>query len=225
MNCLISFFSINYIFFSFLGYQMSYLEFFGTILNLWSVWLVVRNSIWTWPIGNIAVLLFGVLFYQIQLYSDLVEQVYFLITGFYGWWAWLYFRRTNKISGKKELPVTYSSQKSNKVWVVIVAAGTVAMGYTMRHIHLYLPRLFSQPASFPYLDAFTTVMSFAANLLMAYKKIECWYLWIMVDIIGIGLYYAKGVVFVAILYLIFLGLATQGLLNWRKIYLGQVVTA
>jgi len=69
---------------------MSYLEFVGTLLNLWSVWLVTRNNILTWPVGNIGVIFFAVLFYQIRLYSDLIEQVYFLITGFYGWWAWLY---------------------------------------------------------------------------------------------------------------------------------------
>jgi nicotinamide mononucleotide transporter len=60
-------------------------------------------------------------------------------------------------------------------------------------------------------------MSFAAQILMAHKKIECWYLWITVDIIGIGLYFAKGVVFVSLLYLIFLILATKGLFNWRKL--------
>jgi nicotinamide mononucleotide transporter len=204
---------------------MSYLEFIGTILNLWSVWLVMRNSIWTWPVGNVAVILFGFLFYQIQLYSDLVEQVYFLITGFYGWWAWFHFRHFNKTTGKKELPVTYSSQRGNIVCLIIVVVGTVAMGYTMGHIHLYFPKLFSEAASFPYLDAFTTVMSFAANLLMAHKKIQCWYLWIAIDIIGIGLYLIKGVVFVAFLYVIFLILASKGLSNWRKIYKQKLVTA
>src|SRR5262245_63952313 len=70
------------------GYPMSYLEFTGTVFNLWSVWLVARKSILTWPVGIVGVILFGILFYQIQLYSDLVEQVYFLVTGFYGWWIW-----------------------------------------------------------------------------------------------------------------------------------------
>lgn len=37
MQTIFHFFSINTIFFTLLGYQMSYLEFFGTILNLWSV--------------------------------------------------------------------------------------------------------------------------------------------------------------------------------------------
>jgi nicotinamide mononucleotide transporter len=211
-----AFFSINNIFFTFHGYQMSYLEFVGTLLNLWSVWLVTKNNILTWPVGNIAVILFGFLFYQIRLYSDLIEQVYFLITGFYGWWAWLYLRRRGA-GTKGDLPVTFNSRLSNKIYMGIIIVGTVLMGYVMGHIHLYMPALFPEKASFPYLDAFTTVMSFAANILMAHKKIECWHLWITVDVIGIGLYFAKGVVFVSLLYLIFLILATKGLFNWRRL--------
>jgi nicotinamide mononucleotide transporter len=97
------------------------------------------------------------------------------------------------------------------------------MGYIMGNIHRYLPKIFPEPASFPFLDAFTTILSFAATILMAYKRIECWYLWILVDVIGIGLYYTKNVVFVALLYCIFLVLATNGFFNWRRIQRTYVV--
>lgn len=221
INNFFDIFSINNIFFTFHGYQMSYLEFIGTLLNLWSVWLVTKNNILTWPVGNIAVIFFAILFYQIRLYSDLVEQIYFLITGFYGWWVWLYLRNAKGAGIKNHLSITYSSQLSNVVYSIIIISGTIGMGYLMGHIHVYMPALFPEKASFPYLDAFTTVMSFAANILMAHKKIECWYLWIVVDVIGIGLYFAKGVVFVSLLYLIFLILATKGLFNWKRFYISQ----
>lgn len=217
MQDFIGFFDINNTFFTVLSYPMSYLEFFGTILNIISVYLVAKNKIWTWPIGNIAVVLFAILFFQIQLYSDCIEQIYFLITGFYGWWVW---SKRGKES-EKEMPVSHNSKKSNIVYAGIIAVGTLLMGYAISHIHIWLPSIFALEASFPYLDAFTTVMSFAATILMAHKKIQCWYLWILVDIIGIGLYYTKGVVFVSILYVIFLVLASNGLIQWRKIYSQQ----
>jgi nicotinamide mononucleotide transporter len=217
MEAFLHLFSINKIFFTVLGYQMSYLEFFGTLLNLWSVWLVTRNNILTWPIGNIAVILFAVLFYQIHLYSDFVEQIYFLVTGFYGWWAWIYLRKTTPSTTKQELPITSSSPKGKMIYLAIVVIGSILMGYLMANIHVYLPKFFPEPASFPYLDAFTTVMSFVATILMAHKKLDCWYLWITVDCIGIGLYYSKGVVLISLLYVLFLFLATKGLFNWKKI--------
>jgi nicotinamide mononucleotide transporter len=84
----------------------------------------------------------------------------------------------------------------------------------MTNIHNLLPSLFSEPASYPFLDAFTTVMSFAAQLLMAHKRLESWVLWIVVDVIGIGLYWEKDVAFIALLYAVFLLLACRGLYDW-----------
>lgn len=219
MTSVLHLFDIRHTFFTVFGYPMSYLEFFGTILNIWSVWLVTRNNILTWPIGNLAVLLYGVLFYQIQLYSDLVEQIYFLITGFYGWWVWAFYKRVSRPEGA--LLISNNCKRENLIYVVIILAGSGLLGSFMSRIHLYLPKLFQVPASFPYLDAVTTVLSFAATILMAHKKIQCWYLWIVVDVIGIGLYFAKQVIFVSFLYCIFLVLATKGLINWSKILRAQ----
>jgi nicotinamide mononucleotide transporter len=203
---------VETVFVTVFGYPMSYLEFAGTVFNLWSVWLVARKSILTWPVGIAGVILFAILFYQIQLYADLVEQAYFLVTGFYGWWIW---GRAGG-GGDKAVTITRSGAAGVTGSLAIVAVGTAAMGYLLARIDGYLPVLFPQPATFPYLDAFTTVMSFVATILMARKKIECWHLWIAVDLIGVGLYFAKGVVFVSLLYLVFLVLATRGLLTWRR---------
>lgn len=160
---------------------------------------------------------FAILFFQIQLYSDFFEQIYFLITGFYGWWVWSTIKNKKNGESKNDSSITYNTHRSNVVYVVIIVLGTILMGFVMSHIHEWFPKLFTLPASFAYLDAFTTVMSFAATILMVHKKIECWYLWIFVDIIGIGLYFSKGVIFISLLYVIFLILATKGLLNWRKL--------
>lgn len=209
-------FNINTIFFTLWGYQMSYLEFFGTVFNLWCVWLAAKNKIATWPIGIVGIVLYVFLFYQIQLYSDLVEQIYFFAFSIYGWWMWAKISKKGESGEKKNLKISYNANKVNIIYLAIVVFGTIAMGCFMASIHIYWPKFFPIAASFPLLDAFTTVMSFLAQFLMAKRKMECWYLWILVDIIGIGLYYAKDVKFIALEYLIFLILATKGLFSWRK---------
>ena len=83
-----SFFDIENIFFTVAGYQMSYLEFFGTIAGAIAVWLSAKANIWSWSIGVINVVLFFFLFYQVQLYPDMFLQVFFLITNLLGWWRW-----------------------------------------------------------------------------------------------------------------------------------------
>ncbi|MDD5164882.1 MAG: nicotinamide riboside transporter PnuC [Patescibacteria group bacterium] len=218
-----NFLSINNISFTFIGYQMSYLEFFGTIFNLWCVYLAAKNKILTWPIGIVGIILYLFLFYQIQLYSDFFEQIYFLITSFYGWFLWRKIMSKNKSSESKQLQISYNALKNNIIVISLIILGTVLTGYFMQHIHLYFPKIFPVQASFPFLDALTTVMSFIAQFLMAKRKIECWYLWILVDIIGIGLYYIKGVKFISLEYLIFLCLAIKGLVDWQKQYHNQII--
>jgi nicotinamide mononucleotide transporter len=215
---IVEFFSVNTTFFTILNYPMSYIEFFGTIFSLWSVWLVVRNNVLTWPVGLVGIILFLFLFYQIQLYSDLVEQIFYIGATFYGWFIWLHPKTKREADEHNQLKIKYNSKNSNIIYIATIVVGTLFLGYTMSKIHILLPHLFSAPASFPYLDAFTTVMSFAATILMAKKKINCWYLWILVDIIGIVLYYNKGTIFLSLLYLIFLILATKGYFDWKKLY-------
>ncbi len=206
-------FSVNNVLFEWLGYEMSYIEFFGTLLSLWSVYLVSKNNKLTWPVGTLGAVLFAILFYQIQLYSDLFEQFYFIITGFYGWFIW------NSLNNgeKKELPITTNTKKENILAIAVIVFGTIIAGYFMSKIHIYFPTLFPIAASFAYLDAFTTVMSFVATILIAHKRIENWYIWIIVDIIGIGLYFVKGVVFISVLYMIFLVICLKGLSTWRAL--------
>ena len=52
--------------------------------------------------------------------------------------------------------------------------------------------------------------------LMARKKVESWYWWIATNISSIPLYFVKHYVFTSLYYLVLLGLAIFGLLEWMK---------
>ena len=208
-------FSVETIFFTIMGYPMSYIEFFGTVLYLWSVWLITKRHMLTWPVGIASVLLYMALFYQIQLYSDSLEQIYYLGASAYGWWHW---------SGSQGKDRVVSDVRFG-TWRVIVLTAlftlvlSLADGYLVSRIHLIWPGLFPVKASYPYVDAYTTIMSFTAMWLMARKRIESWIYWIIVDITGIWLYYVKEVRFIALLYVILLVLATRGLVLWIRVFL------
>lgn len=204
--------SVNRVFFTVLGYPMSYIEFAGTLLYLWSVWLIVRRHVLTWPVGIASVILYAALFYQIHLYSDAVEQLYYLGASLYGWWFWTRSPRDQGIvSG-----VAFSGASSIGSVLAGTAIVSIAAGALMSRVHLLLPLIFPEKADFPYLDAATTIMSFTAMWLMARKRTESWVYWIVVDVIGIGLYYVKGVKFISLLYVVLLALAVQGLLEWIR---------
>jgi nicotinamide mononucleotide transporter len=160
------------------------------------------------------VLLYAALFYQIRLYSDTLEQVYYLGASIYGWRWWRISREDTDTSAG----FRYSSQQNLILTLVITLVLSIIIGAMMSRVHLWLPVLFPEAASFPYLDALTTIMSFTAMWLMARKRIESWHYWIVVDVIGIWLYYVKEVRFISLLYVLLLIMAINGLRMWNKTF-------
>ncbi|MDM8535444.1 nicotinamide riboside transporter PnuC [Desulfobacterales bacterium HSG17] len=209
-NQIAAFFSVNTIAFEILSYPMSYIEFIGTIFYLWSVWLISRKNMLTWPIGIISVIIFFFLFYQIQLYSDAIEQLYYLGASIYGWWYW----KKDIQNQDDDIKVIISRGKLIISWAVSTLVLSIITSFFMQRIHLIFPAVFPEPASYPFIDALTTIMSFSAMFLMAQKRIESWVYWILVDIIGIWLYYVKDVKFLSLLYVILLAMAINGLRIW-----------
>lgn len=211
-------FDVNAVFFTVLNYPMSYVEFFGTIFTGYSVYLSAKNKILSWPIGIVGVILYMFLFFQIRLYSDFFEQIYYLITGFWGWYLWSHPAKTDTDDDKKELKISYYSRKTNILSIIGMVIVSVVVGNFMAKIHLIWPTFFPEVASYPYLDGLTTVVSFVANYYLMKRKIENWYLWIIVDVIGVVLYFSKGVVFLSLLYFLFLLNAIKGYFEWQAIY-------
>ena len=120
-----------------------------------------------------------------------------------------------EVQAKQEI-FRYSSRRSLIRVLAVTIAVSFVIGAFMSRVHILLSFLFPEKASFPYLDALTTIASFTAMWLLAQKRIESWYYWIVVDVIGIGLYYVKGVRFITLLYVILLCMAINGLISWNK---------
>ena len=198
-----------------MGYSMSYLEFFGTIAGGIAVWLSAKANVWSWPIGLINVTLFFFLFYQVQLYPDMFLQLFFFITNLIGWWRWKNPAKSEE-DRKHELKVSFTPMKQMLLLSSLGIAGTFLFGTFASKLHEIIPTVFSLPSAFPYLDSFVTVMSVVATYLMIQKKVECWILWIVIDIIATYLYFAKGIKFVGVEYLVFCFLAAFGLVNWIR---------
>ena len=73
-------------------------------------------------------------------------------------------------------------------------------------------------ASYPFWDGAIAILSMLAQLLLARKHIENWHLWIIVNLLAIGLFSVKGLYPTAALYCVFLVLSTIGLLQWWRSY-------
>lgn len=205
-------------------YPMSYIEFVGTLLYFASVWLIARKNMLTWPVGIVSVILYALLFYQIQLYSDTIEQFYYLGVSAYGWVAWKR-SRVQTDDAAPRVPSSVSAPKQLILWGGATVVLSVAMSFVVARFHLWLPGLFPLAADYPFLDALTTVMSFVAMFLMARRRTESWGYWIVVDVIAIGLYWVKNVRFISLQYVVLLGMAVYGLVSWVREDKAAVATA
>lgn len=193
-----------------LGYPLSYVEFVGVLTGLACVWLAARANIWTWPVGLVNIACFFVIFFQVRLYSDMFLQVFFFIASLYGWWNW------SRMDSRVELSVTALPPGRRLRLAILIALATVLVGFAVSRIHRVFPAVFSQPASYPYVDTFVAVLSVVATILLAQRKLENWMLWVLVNIISVGLYAQKHVLFIALQYAILLVIAVYGLAAWHK---------
>lgn len=214
------FFSINNIAFDILNYKISWLELFASIFSFFGVLATAREKIIGWPIVLVGIALSFILFYEIQLYSDMLLQSYFIMTSLYGWWKWTHPKPYEKKSNR-QLSLSYVSAPSRIKWGIIALVLTLLWGTVLTHIHQLLPTIFTKPAAFPYWDGFTTVLSLIAQWWMTRKKIEAWILWIIVDCVYVVIYLQKDVLFITLEYIGFIAIAIIGWLSWRQNYRTQ----
>ncbi len=209
------FFDHRSIFFTFLGYPMSYLEFFGTLSGGIAVWLSSRGNIWSWPIGVINVILFFFLFFQVQLYPDMFLQVFFLLTNLVGWWRWAH-PHPGEENRRKELKASWLNTKASMMLIVFTGLATLVTGFFASNLHELAPAFFRLPSAFPYGDSFVLAASIAATYLMVEKKVECWIAWLFTDLVATVLYFSKGIRLVGIEYAIFCIIALYGIWHWSR---------
>lgn len=210
-----NFFSHQSIFFTVLDYPMSYLEFFGTLSGAVAVWLSAKENVWSWPIGLTNVTLLFFLFFQVQLYPDMFLQVFFFITNLMGWWRWTH-PAPDEENKKLELKVSRVSRQQLLLLSSLGALGTLLFGLFAARLHQWWPNVFSQPSAFPFADSFVTIMSIVATYLMVQKKVECWLVWVAVDVVATILYFSKDIKLIGLEYLVFCFIAAFGFWKWRK---------
>jgi nicotinamide mononucleotide transporter len=106
-----------------------------------------------------------------------------------------------------ELMVSTLNRNERYGYLFIAVSIAVMMGSTFHYF---------TDAHFPYLDAAATALSFVAQFLIAKKKIENWILWICVNVMYIGIYLYKDLYLYTALFTIYLALAVNGFMVWRK---------
>ena len=179
----------------------SLIEWIAVACGLTNVALIIRRSIWNYPFGFIMVALYFFIFWEYKLYSDAILQVYFFVIQFYGLWVWL-----NGRAPDGRVMVAPLSRQMFIDYLAMTAVAWMAISFLMDTY---------TDAAAPIWDSAVAALSVTAQFLMSRRHIESWLLWIVVDVLAIGLFYTRDLAPTAALYFIFLGLAITGYVQWR----------
>lgn len=181
----------------------NWIEITGAVLSLIYLFLSIRQHILLWPVGLLSALLYIVVFYQSKFYADMGLNGYYLMISIYGWITW----SNAKKKESKEFAVSRVGTRRGMLLIGLMVVLFLLLGY-------FLDKKTDSPV--PYWDAFTTSGSIIATWMLARKILEHWILWIIVDVISLGLYIWKGLLPTAMLFTVYTAMAVIGYFQWKK---------
>lgn len=182
---------------------MASLELLASILGIVSVGLVIARSVWAFPVGILMVSLYGWIFFQVRLYSDMLLQAAFVGLQIQGWLHWT---KGPKKASDNRIQVRKLGSIQWLYTCLAIALGTWVLGTLMSRY---------TNAAIPYLDAGTTATSLTAQWWMNNRYMENWLLWIAVDAVYVYQYSSQHLYYTAGLYAIFFAMAIWGYRNWK----------
>lgn len=180
------------------------IEIVAVFLGVANIVLLIRRSIWNYPFGILMVTLYAKIFFDYRLYSDSILQIFFFSIQCYGWWYWL---KNRDVTGH----VTVRKMRHNQYWRygILSLAFALSLGFAMSRY---------TDADFPFWDSTIASLSVVAQILLSRRYIENWLVWILVDVLAIGLFLSKGLMPTAVLYCLFLTMAYIGWRKWKSAY-------
>ncbi len=185
------------------GYPTTWLEIAAVAIALAMVGCNIRQVHWGWPLAIVSSLMYFALFWRNRLYGDSVLQVFFAVVAFWGWFQWLRGRRPDG-SNLKVARLTRPG--------LIAAVGACALLWPATGLFL---KTYTD-TDVPWWDAFPTAVSLVGQFLLGRKYIENWAVWIVVNVVSVGLFAYKGLWLTVALYAAFIALSVVGWRAWKK---------
>ena len=178
------------------------LQIVGTTLGLLYLWLEYKANIWVWIVGAIMPMIHGTLYLTSGIYADAAMQLYYVVAGIYGLMVW---KRKPKSGGSIKI------QHTPRRWILPLTGA-----YLLLHVALYFALVTFTDSRVPLFDSMSTALSIVAIWMLSRKLVEQWLVWLVVDMISVGLYFYKGIPLTAGLYTIYCILAIAGYIRWKK---------
>ncbi len=202
---------INIILFELGGKPVMLIDLLSALFGLTTVFLAGRNSKYNFYVGYMYTALLFFMFWQKNLYANLILQPISLCINIIGQYRWSHPKKDEESSEKTgELKVSMLSWPQRGMAIAFVLLMAFVWGWIMNSFFPANP--------LPYLDCCVTVLILTAQALSALKKWDCWVAWLFVNIANLTLYLKAGLVFMPIVSCLYLINGIWSLFTWYKLY-------
>jgi len=188
--------------------QTTWIEAIAVISGIVSVWYSRKENILVFPTGLLNTTIYIYLSLKGHLLGEASVNLYYTIMSLYGWYLWT---RKNQNNQQLILQITNSNTKE-RIQQFLFFAGVYA---TIYFALVYLKQSFA-PEAIPWADALASASAYTAMWLMAKKKVESWFWWVLTNIASIPLYFIKGYTFTSVQFIVLLILAIAGWIEWSR---------
>ena len=208
---------VNTILFQLGGKPVLLIDLLSAIVGLTVVFLAGRNSKYNFYVGYLYTALLFFMFWQKNLYANLLLQPISLGINILGQYRWSHPREGEETSSG-DLKVTMLSWPSRVGVVTLVLVMALVWGWLMSQLGTKWFVGYFPANPLPYLDCVVTVLILTAQTLSALKKWDCWIAWLFVNIANLTLYLKAGLVFMPIVSCLYLVNGIWSLFSWYRLY-------
>lgn len=182
------------------------LEILGFAVGILYLWWEYHADARVWFASMVMPLISMWIYFSKGIYADFGINIYYFLMAIYGYIAWT--RHKTPKSAKKALRIRHAD-----AWAYLIAIS--ALGAIWATLAWFLMTF--TDSTVPVADAFTTALSIVATWMMARKYAEQWLAWLIVDVVCVGLYAYKGLIFYPVLYGLYTVIAAFGYRKWLRL--------
>lgn len=188
-------------------YSLEKLEIFTAFFSILTFYFGAKQRMATWPISIVISTANLPLYYYRGLYASFLQNIIYIITSLYGWYAWRY--------GGKNRTVLRSITPTSLNQAILLSIGVSLYVIVMN------PILVRLGATLTFLDALRSALTMAGSWLTSHKKLETYVVWFAVNAISIVIFHQKQMYWFKVKYTCLLFFSIYSYYLWYKQYRAQ----
>ena len=199
---------------SFAGLDVfGWLEILAMAAGIYYVFLEIRKTKLLWYVCILTSVLNMFVYQHNNYLSMTLIQFYYVATAVYGLYAFSRIREEAAAEGRQVAIRRFDWKVGGIALVLGIAAFFLLVPLLQRYGAAH-PEMVLFPSQ-PYWDAFIAVGSMVGTFFLSKSYMCQWYVWIVLDLVTVGVFVYSGMYWMAVMYLVYVVLCFFGIRNWR----------